>query len=120
MEGILLVGELFGDDGPSVAQLVVQGEQFLLLPGAPFLLLGAAPRALPYYCLSILSRRLLGFFFDSGSFRIPAFQNFFCNGFGTAFGGSFSVSASKGIRVVLGMRDHGLRMGFGMLILLCK
>jgi hypothetical protein len=110
MSGSLLVGELHGDDGPSVAQLVVQGEQLLLLPGAPFLLLGAAPRAFPHHCLSILTRCLLGLFFKSGSFRTSVFQNFFCKGFGTAFGGSFSVPAPQGIRVVLGMGDHGLRM----------
>lgn len=110
MRASLLVGELFRDDGPSFAQLVMQAEQLLLLPLAPFLLLGAAPRTLPYHCLSLLARSLLGFFFNSGSFRSPVFQNYFCNDFGTAFGGSFRVSTSKGVGVVLGTRDHGLRM----------
>lgn len=102
-----------GDDGPSVAQLLVQRKQLPLLLTTPGLLLYAPPGALPNHCRLALGSPLKTLFLN---WPVPGeliFESFFGICFRVASGEASKVSASKGDWVGLGSGVHGLRTATG-------
>ncbi len=116
----LLAGEFLRDDGPSVTQLIMQGEQQLLLPVAPLLFLCSTPRTFPYRYLPFPILGFSAFVLLRGWLSAPIFLKNFCIRFETTFWRFFWVFDAKGGCFLVSIGHLGLRGDGGKLILLCK